>query len=272
MAVKEPKPFGVLARLKSTGKAPSRSAPATKLTAGVPLAQVIKRRLVESPEIVMLAKRSSSGAEKFRRLKTMLTGAGRELNVIVITSPAPGDGKSFVAVNLALAFAAEQRGRVLLLDADLRRPTIDGWLTPPPKLGLSELLRAETELDHVVLNLDNSPLRVLPAGSRTTDSGELLSSRRATDLMSELRQQYDRIIVDTPPIVPFTDADAVGALSDGILMVARSGQTRSASYQQALRLVSSTKVIGTILNDHFARTGAEDERQYNEYYRRERKK
>ena len=273
--MKEPKPFGVLARLKSGEKEGARAAhptPAKKLTAGIPLAKVIKRRLVESPEIVMVSKRNSAGAEKFRRLKTMLVGAGRELQVLVVTSPTPGDGKSFVAINLALAFAAEQRGRVLLLDGDLRRPTIDGWLTPPPKLGLSELLRGDTELDHVVLTLENSDLAVLPAGTRTTDSGELLSSARAGELIAKLRTQYDRIIIDTPPIVPFTDADAIGAQSDGALMVARSGQTRRSNYAQALRLITSTKVVGTVLNDHVQRSGTSEERHYEEYYRRERKR
>lgn len=248
-----------------------------KLTAGVPLAKLIKRKLVASPELVMLDQHRSVAAEKFRRLKTVLLhdpeGAAQ---VIVLTSPAPAEGKSLVAINLALSFAADLKGEVLLIDADLRRPTVEQYLSPAPKLGFAELLTGRTELDHVVLTLENSPLKVLPAGSPPRDPVELLSSDYARVVLETLRERYERVIIDTPPIVPFTDADAVGAYADGLLMVARARSTRSGMLVQALQSVTSTRVLGAVLNDvTFSLADRENyyyTKNYYDYYARDTRK
>jgi capsular exopolysaccharide synthesis family protein len=247
-----------------------------KLTAGVPLPKLIKRKMLESPELVLLGQPRSVAAERFRRLKTILLHAEPPPQVVVVTSAAPNEGKSVVATNLALAFAADERGEVLLLDADLRRPTVERWLHPEPKLGLAELLRRQTEVEHVLLELQNSPLRVIPAGTPPRDPVALLSADGAAELMSQLRRRFERIVIDTPPIVPFTDADVIGRLSDGLLVVARCGSTRRAMLQQAIASVTSTRVLGTVLNDvtysladresHYA------EGYYHHYYEAERKR
>jgi capsular exopolysaccharide synthesis family protein len=235
-----------------------------KVTAGVPLARLIKRKLTRSSDVVLLEKPRSVAAERFRRLRTLLANmpdGGPQ--VIVVTSAGPDEGKSFVALNLALAFASEQQGEVLLIDADLRRPHLDRILDPPPTLGLSELLKGATEPVHAILDLENSPLRVLPAGTPPREPVELLASDSASDLASELRKDFRRIVIDTPPIVPFTDADVLGALADGILLVARAGRTRRSSYLQAVSSVSSTKVLGTVLNDQTYTLA--DRSSYSEY-------
>jgi capsular exopolysaccharide synthesis family protein len=263
---------------RNSMNSPDESAPVEKASIGVPLARLIKRTLVDAPEIAMLHKPRSVESERFRRLKTTLINESEvEPQVIVITSPSPSEGKSLISVNLALAFAADLQGEVLLVDADLRRPTIEEWLLPPPKLGLSELLRGETELEHTVLTLENAPLHVLPAGSLPRDPSELLSSERAKALMADLRKRYQRIIIDTPPIVPFTDADAVGAMSDGVLLVVRVDQTRRSAFTQAVASVTSTRILGTVLND--ARPNLADrgryagyEKSYYEYYDKDRKR
>ncbi len=247
-----------------------------KLTAGVPLAKLIKRRLSDDPELMMLNQARSVGAEKFRRLKTILLNEADPVpQVIVVTSAAPSEGKSVISINLALSFAADRQGDVLLLDADLRRPTVERWLKPAPKLGLSELLSGQTELDHVILELENSPLKILPAGTPPQDPVELLSADYTGVLLSALRERYQRIIIDTPPIVPFTDADAVGSFSDGILIVARSGATRQAMLMQALASVTSTRILGTVLNDvTYSLADRENyysTKNYYEYYERRRR-
>ncbi len=247
-----------------------------KITAGVPLAKLIKRRLSDEPELMMLNQARSVGAEKFRRLKTiLLNDADPVPQVIVVTSAAPSEGKSVVSINLALSFAADRQGDVLLLDADLRRPTVERWLNPAPKLGLSELLSGQTELDHVILELENSPLKILPAGTPPQDPVELLSADYTGVLLSALRERYQRIIIDTPPIVPFTDADAVGSFSDGVLVVARSGATRRAMLMQALASVTSTRILGTVLNDvTYSLADRENyysTKNYYEYYERRRR-
>ncbi len=245
------------------------------ITAGVPLAKLIKRRIVDTPELVLVSRSRSVAAEQFRRLKTLLVNEHKEsLQVILVTSAAPGEGKSIVSTNLALAFAADHQGEVLLIDADLRRPTVEHWIEPRPRLGVAELLLGQTELDHAILELENTTLRILPAGAPPEDPSELLSAEPARRLFAELRTRFTRIIVDTPPIVPFTDADAVGALCDGALVVVRAGKTRQSMYLQAVNAVTSTRVLGSVLNDVTYSLADREyyqyEKSYHAYYDRER--
>jgi len=251
--------------------------PADQLTIGVPMARIVPRKILDAPEIVMLSQPRSIAAEKFRRLKTVLMNLEdhESPQVIVITSATPGDGKSMVSMNLALAFAADGTGEVLLVDADMRRPTIERWLSPAPTLGLSEILSGHTTLEHAVLDIKGSPLRILPAGNPPKETAELLASDACASFVGGLRKLYQRIIIDTPPIVPFSDADVVGGLSDGIVMVVREGVTPRGLFLQALQAVSSTFVLGTVLNDttyNLADRHLYHENYYTRYYDRDRKK
>src|SRR5262245_16763592 len=200
---------------------PSR--PQEPLSVGVPLAKLIKRKLVAGPELVMLGVAKSLGAEAFHRLKTRLTNQEAEAQVIVVTSAGPGDGKTTVSINLALAFATERSERTLLIDGDLRRPSVQVRLRPEPSLGLGEVIAGRAAIDDVVLTLETSPLEILPAIRGNDDPVQLLSSPGARQLIETLRGTYRRIVIDTPPIVPFTDADVLGGLSDGVLLVVRAG-------------------------------------------------
>ncbi|MDH3628282.1 MAG: CpsD/CapB family tyrosine-protein kinase [Acidobacteriota bacterium] len=237
------------------------------------MVKLIKRKLAVDEEIVMLSQPRSLASERFRRLKTMLVNDPEESpQVIVVTSGAANEGKSLVSINLALAFAADTEGETLLIDADLRRPTVDRRLSPEPKLGLHELLTGRTVTEHTLIELQNTPLRILPAGGRTSDPVELLASEMAKKLITSLRERFTRIIIDTPPIVPFTDADVVGSYADGILVVARAGRTRRAMLQQAIQSATSTRVIGAVLNDATYsladREGYYHDREYYRYYDR----
>jgi len=251
---------------------------AEQITAGVPLTKLIKRELTDDPEIVMLSRSRSLAAEKFRRLKTTLANeedGGPQ--VIVVTSTAPSEGKSLVSMNLALAFAADSSDEVLLVDADLRRPSIENWVSPPPKLGLAEVLEGRTELEHALLELKNSSLKILPAGTPPRDPVVLLSSATAKDLVSSLRKSFKRIIIDTPPVVPFTDADAIGVHSDGLIMIARARKTKSGLFQQAIQSLTSTRVLGVVLNDAtFNLADRENysayDKSYFDYYNKGRRK
>lgn len=246
-----------------------------RIAEGVPLSRLIKSEISEIPELVMLSQPRSLSAERFRRLKTTLVNRfGAELQVIVVTSGAPGEGKSTIALNLALALGAELDDKTLLIDADLRRPSIGALLQPAPKLGLREVLTKLAPLEHAVLELKNSALEILPAGSKTEAPLELLTAQEARSLISGLRERYRWIIIDTPPIVPFTDADALGALSDGILMVVRARSTPESVYQQAVSAVTSTRILGAVLNDSprsLSDSGAYYDRYYRAYFDREHK-
>ena len=233
------------------------------VSVGVPLVKLIKRRLTEAPDIAMLGGGHNIVAERFRRLRTILANIKNPPQVIVVSSASPAEGKTTVSLNLALACASDQDERVVLVDADLRRPSIGRKLEPRPQFGLSEILLGRTELDHAVLRLDNAPLEVLPAGEPAQDPMELLSSARAEQLVAALRERYKIVIIDTPPIVPFTDADVIGRLSDGVLLVACSGVTPAPSIKQAISTVTSARVLGVVLNQ--AKRSLADWNQYQNY-------
>ena len=265
--------FGSRIRIKTrkpSGDEPPEQ-PRQPVAIGVPLTKLIKRRLVVTPDIVMLHQPRSVGAERFRRLRTVLVNLpDPPAQVVVVSGAAPGDGKTTVAINLALAFASDKKERVLLLDADLRRPSISSKLEPRPQLGLAEVLSGDAPLDHAVMRLQNSQLEILPATVGLEDPLDLLASAGTGDLIQTLRGRYSRIVIDTPPAVAFTDADALGAFADGVLLVARAGLTPSARYQQAVESLSSARLLGAVLNDSrfsladWHRYGGDD---YATYYR-----
>jgi receptor protein-tyrosine kinase/non-specific protein-tyrosine kinase len=231
---------------------------------------------VRSTELVVIAQPRSFAAESFRRLHALLTSENYQgARAIVTTSATPSEGKSLIAMNLALTIAAGKDDSVLLLDADLRRPSIETYLKPQPSLGLSDILSGRTTLEHVVIDIEDSMLSILPAGKVPHDPVELLSSERMRNLMMALRKLYKWIIIDTPPIVPFTDADAVGRLSDGFLMVARAGHTPIAAFKKAIALASAAPILGSVLNDaheNFADHNYKYDRYYNSYYAKDKKK
>ena len=246
-----------------------------RVTYGVPLVRLVKRKIREDAELVLLSQPRSVVAEKFRRLKTTIVNDPSKPQVLVVTSPLPADGKSLIAMNLALTFAADQDGEVLLIDADLRRPSVDSWIEPPPKLGLSEILGDKTSLEHCLLTLENTRLRVLTGGAPIQDPMELMTSEACRDLMTELRRRFKVIIVDTPPIVPFADADAIGNLCDACLLIARAGKTTRSMLTQAVDSLSSMPILGTVLNDAAPNLADRDQayaKYYYSYYDRERRK
>lgn len=250
---KPPRPDGGgMRRVKFSGEAAEDSDKRRrgKVTAGVPLAKIIKPRLVNAVELVVQRRSRSAAADRIRQLRARLDDLRPEApQTIVVTSAGPEEGKSFVAMNLALAFAAEGQGDVLLLDADLRQPSVGQWIKPAPKVGLAELLAGQTDLAHALLELGNWPLHVLPAGEPAGDPLELLVSDAFEELADLMRKSYRRIVIDTPAIVPFTDADLVARFSDGVLVVARMGVTRRGPLLQAITSVTSAPVLGTLLND-----------------------
>jgi len=254
---------------RSQGGGPKRRHSIEPWNAGVerPSGETV-RRLDESADLVMLSAPRSVPAEIFRRLENQIVNEYDRMQVIVVTSGTPSEGKSIVAANLALAFAAGNRSETLLLDADLRKPSLGRRLDPEPVFGLAEIVSGRCTLEEAVLSLENSPLKVLPAGSSVSDPLGMLWSEAARDLMSTLKSRFRRIIIDTPPVLLFTDADAVGALGDGILMVVRSRQTLVNEYTQALSIISSAPILGTVLNDACSNL-ADSQRfyaRYHEYY------
>jgi capsular exopolysaccharide synthesis family protein len=242
------------------------AASASKLSEGAPLSRIVPRQLVGGAEIIMRGAARSMAAEKIRRLKTLIEHDEKgSPQVIVVTSATPQEGKSVIALNLALAFVSDRKTATLLVDADLRRPSVERWIVPPPSVGFAELLANRIDLEHALLRLKETALEILPAGQPPQHPVDLLGSERCRVLVGALRERYARVIIDTPPIVPFTDADVVGRNADGTLLVVRARQTPKALVAQAVSMVTSSRILGAVLNDMTVNL-ADRDRHYGRYY------
>ena len=189
-------------------------------------------------------------AERYRMLRTRIKRAenGRSMRAIVITSPAKGDGKSLTAANLALTMAQEAHQRVLLLDADLRRPSVAQLFGIPEGPGLAEVLMGVHDLDTTLVKLRDQHLTVLPAGAPAAQPAELLGSTAMRRVLDTLRGRFDRIIIDMPPVGPLADVHVLAPQADGLLMVVRAGMTQKPAIERALSGLDMGKVLGLVLN------------------------
>jgi capsular exopolysaccharide synthesis family protein len=194
---------------------------------------------------------TSLAAEQYRSLRTRLKRVenGRALRTIAVTSPAKGDGKSLTAANLALTMAQEFQQRVLLMDADLRRPAVHGMFGLQEGPGLGEVLMGVADLDHALVRLPEHHLTVLPAGMPPNNPGELLGSAAMRRVLDTLRTRFDHILIDVPPVSPLADLQILAPLVDGLLLVVRAGITPKPAIERALAGLDSTKVLGLVLNE-----------------------
>jgi polysaccharide biosynthesis transport protein len=211
---------------------------------------------VQSIELITAQQKSTFIAEGFRSTLTSILFAGENGSrprVLVFTSTSASEGKTTVVSNLAIA-TAEIRRRVLVIDADLRLPRMHQIFDVPNDRGLSDLLREELTEDStagLVHETNIANLHVLPAGPSTFAAAHLLYSRNFALLLAKFKNEYDMILIDTPPMLQMTDARVAGRLADAVILVARSGQTtRDALLAAKERLNDdSIHVLGTILND-----------------------
>ena len=200
----------------------------------------------------VVTKPQSAHAEAFRQLRTNLQfvdidqGATKTL---VITSSLPSEGKTRTAVNLALAIAQAGQ-RVVLVEADLRRPRVNSYLGLLDDVGVTTVLLGHVTLDEALQPYGDLPLEVLACGRQPPNPSELLSSDRMQHVLRELRHRADVIIIDAPPLLPVTDAAVLARQSDGAILVVRHGKTTFAQVDRAvenLRLAGA-RLLGTIVN------------------------
>jgi capsular exopolysaccharide synthesis family protein len=189
-------------------------------------------------------------AEQFRVLRTRLDSlaAERPLEVLAVTSARAGEGKSNVAINLALVIAMGVARRVLLIDCDMRRPVVHRSLGLEPEVGLAEILLGRARREDAILRVDGPGLEVLGVRMRPENPSELLAGPRMQELMAELRREYDWLILDTPSALGVPDSKIVGSLCDGTLMVVRAGETSRADVEAALEVLDRRRVVGLVLN------------------------
>ncbi|WP_300667731.1 polysaccharide biosynthesis tyrosine autokinase [Desulfoluna sp.] len=245
-------PSKEIANAFSNEKKPQKSSPASGFASLV---------AVSSPH--------SFSSEQFRSIKTsiMFPEDGREMRSILVTSAVPGEGKSFVASNIAATMASSMDNYVLVIDSDLRRPSISKIFgLPSESSGLDLYLNNDCPLENIIYRTKIEKLSVIPAGNSVENPSELITSSNMTQMLSEVRSRYsDRyVIIDSPPPLLAPETIAVSKHVDGIIVVLRNDKTLKKYVSDMLDKIDRSKVIGIILNRYDVPFG--NQHGYKDYY------
>jgi capsular exopolysaccharide synthesis family protein len=200
--------------------------------------------------------------EQFRRLRSHVYQANSEapLKTIVVGSGMPAEGKSFVAANLAMSMARNSVNNILLIDGDLRRPTLHNLLGAPNTPGLSDYLQGTVDLIDIMQRYRSpkiagaagadiiSNLTFIPSGKASDNSSELVANHRIEELIATASPYFNWIVIDSPPILAVTDAIDLARAADAVLLVAREASTRYDVAQRAQAAFSNSRILGFVLN------------------------
>jgi exopolysaccharide/PEP-CTERM locus tyrosine autokinase len=208
---------------------------------------------VSDHRLVSLFQSGSLAAEQFRKLRTQLL----RLNIlgsrktIMVTSAASNEGKTLVAANLAAGIAYNLHNHALLVDCDLRNPSIAKWFGFRDGFGLSEYLVRNVEVSEIIRKTEIEKLSVLPGGSVQENPTELIGSKKMEALVNELKSRYDDryIILDATPLLATTEPEVLSKVVDGIIIVVRAGVTPRETVKQAIASLEKEKILGFVLND-----------------------
>lgn len=205
-------------------------------------------------------------AEQYRTLAVQVEERINPLGTwgytLTVTSAEEGAGKTLTSLNLALTLARGEERRVLLFEGDLWRPQLHTYFTPerPDRPGLQQVLEQRTSVADAVVTLEGSSLDVLLAGASEV-AGDLMSGRRMSEVLNEVRSAYEIVVIDSPPMTLLASARSLAARSDGVVMVVRAGQSKRHDIEKTLGALGPEKLIGAVLN--FAPVSA---RGYRGYY------
>ena len=206
-----------------------------------------------NPYLVMFHDPSSYRAEQVRSVRNKLIAMNPdgEAKTLVVTSAIKGEGKSVVAINLALAFAELERQSVLLVDADLRNPSVEDYLHLNPHPGFGDVLLERVSIRDAIRSSGVRNLSVIGAGTRLAAPSELLTTSRIDAIMSRLKEDYRYVIFDTPPVLPATDASVLAARADGTMMAVRLERSTRAMSRDAIRNLQDlgANVLGAFVTE-----------------------
>ncbi|MBO0602557.1 CpsD/CapB family tyrosine-protein kinase [Sporosarcina sp. E16_3] len=223
------------------------------------IVQAVARKLVTNvnPKSIV--------SEQFRTVRTNINFSmpDKDLKTLLFTSSTPGEGKSTSAANVAIVFAQDGK-KVLLVDADMRKPTMHYTFRKTNSTGLSNLLTRKWELQDVVIETEIEGLHLVTCGPIPPNPAELLGSKTMDALIEELIADYDIVIFDAPPILSVADAQILSNKCDGTILVLNSGSTEKASVVKAKEALVSSKanILGTLLNNFVL----EKDHYYYQYY------
>ena len=209
--------------------------------------------MAKQPDLITLTDPRNPAAEAYRTLRTNLTFAAldKPIETLIVTSAAAGEDKSVVLANLAVAMAQGER-RTILVDADLRRPSLHEIFGVANDRGLTTMIVEETALDDPpLIDVGADNLWLLPSGPLPPNPADLLGSRRMEQTIAALKTRADVVLFDAPPVVAVTDAVVLGTKVDGVLLVVSAGHTRREHAQRARELLERVhvRILGAVLNN-----------------------
>jgi non-specific protein-tyrosine kinase len=209
--------------------------------------------MAEQPDLITLTDPRSRAAEAYRTLRTNLTFAAldKPLETLVVTSASPDEGKSTVLANLGVTMAQGER-RVILVDADLRRPSLHEIFGVANDRGLTTMFVDEAALnDPPLMDVGVDNLWLVPSGPLPPNPADILGSRKMEEAIAALKARADIILFDAPPVVAVTDAAVLGTKVDGALLAVCAGRTRREHAQRAKELLERVhvRIVGAVLND-----------------------
>lgn len=192
-------------------------------------------------------------AEQYRSLAVQVEERFNPLGTrgfaLTVTSPEEGAGKTLTSLNLALTLTRGEERRVLLLEGDLWRPQLHTYFLPerPDRPGLQQVLERRVALMDAVVSLEGGSMDILMAGAAGV-AGDVMSSRRMSEVLSEARAAYEVVVIDSPPMVLLASARSLAARSDGVVLVVRAGQSKKNDIEKTLAALGPEKLIGAVLN------------------------
>ena len=193
-------------------------------------------------------------AEEYSKMKSVivkLTKGGSFLNMLMVTSSIGSEGKSLTALNLALSLAQEFDHTVLLIDADIRKPSIHSYLGIENSLGLTDCLLDGVDVKDALIRTGVGKLSFLSAGRNVPNPAEVFTSQRMRDFFLEMKNRYhDRyIIIDTPPVLPFAETRSLSAIVDGVVLVAKEGRVTLHNIEETIECIKGTPILGIVYNE-----------------------
>jgi capsular exopolysaccharide synthesis family protein len=197
------------------------------------------------------------------RTKLLQESAAAPFRLLIVASPNPQEGKTVTAVNLALSFCMLPSTKVLIVDGDLRKGTIGRWLSVDGRPGLSNLIDGSAGLEDVVLKSSELPAHFVLRGNSKLPPAELLNSPALKDHLQQLAEQYDVVIIDSPPLNLITDGQLLAQCCDAVLLVVRAYATTRKALEKAVQDLQPARVVGAVLN---AGAGTQFYRRYSRYY------